>query len=177
MTKHLPVVTGNTLRYQEQGQEQLVPVDTPAWYTWLQTARVFTFRVPSGQFTARKERAGNGRGSWYWKAYCRREGKLRSAYLGRTECLSAQRLQAVAARFAGTGDDLQSGRPPTTVSQAGRADAHPLTRLPVPLTSFLGREREVEAVCSLLSRPDVRLLTLTGPGGVRVRADVRLWAG
>jgi len=38
--------------------------------------------------------------------------------------------------------------------------------LPRPLTSPIGREREIEAVQRLLEQPDGRLLTLTGPGGV-----------
>src|SRR5215203_499981 len=38
--------------------------------------------------------------------------------------------------------------------------------LPGQLTPFLGREEQVARVVDLLSRDDVRLLTITGPGGV-----------
>ena len=37
---------------------------------------------------------------------------------------------------------------------------------PSPLTSFIGRDREVGAVADQMRRPDVHLITLTGPGGV-----------
>ena len=37
--------------------------------------------------------------------------------------------------------------------------------LPLPLTSLLGREREVTALVSLLRGGDIRLVTLTGAGG------------
>jgi predicted ATPase/class 3 adenylate cyclase len=39
------------------------------------------------------------------------------------------------------------------------------TNLPIPSTPFLGREQELAQVLGLLSQEDVRLLTLTGPGG------------
>jgi excisionase family DNA binding protein len=42
----------------------------------------------------------------------------------------------------------------------------PAVALPTPLTPFLGRERDIAAVTATLSQPDLRLLTLTGPGGV-----------
>jgi predicted ATPase/class 3 adenylate cyclase len=59
---------------------------------------------------------------------------------------------------------------PERIYQLGRHDFPPLkslhqTNLPVPAASFLGRDRELREVSELLSRDDVRLLTLTGPGG------------
>ncbi len=39
-------------------------------------------------------------------------------------------------------------------------------RVPLPLTALVGRERELAVAEALIHRADVRLLTLTGPGGI-----------
>ena len=39
------------------------------------------------------------------------------------------------------------------------------SNLPVPATPFLGREEELAAVVGMLDEPDVRLVSLVGPGG------------
>ena len=56
------------------------------------------------------------------------------------------------------------------VYQLGESDFPPLkslyrTNLPVPATPFLGRADELASVVELLRRDEVRLLTLSGPGG------------
>jgi LuxR family transcriptional regulator, maltose regulon positive regulatory protein len=100
MAKRTPIIRGNTLTYQHQEREQVLVVDTPDWYAWLETASAFAYTGEAGRFTARKERAGNQRGGWYWKAYRTRRGKLASLYLGKPETLTLSWLEAVARALA-----------------------------------------------------------------------------
>jgi predicted ATPase len=41
-----------------------------------------------------------------------------------------------------------------------------ISNLPTALTPFVGREREIQAMSKLIGREEVRLLTVTGAGGV-----------
>jgi predicted ATPase/DNA-binding CsgD family transcriptional regulator len=42
----------------------------------------------------------------------------------------------------------------------------PFRHVPLPLTPLIGREHEVQEACTRLRDPQVRLLTVTGPGGI-----------
>ena len=71
--------------------------------------------------------------------------------------------------------DLESGRTTAVLIEpeskpAGKSAQEetqiPSTNLPVQRTKLVGREKEVAAAKELLMRPDVRLVTITGPGGI-----------
>jgi len=51
------------------------------------------------------------------------------------------------------------------------------TNLPAQLTSFVGREKDTADIARLLCRPNVRLLTLLGPGGIgKTRLSIQIGA-
>ena len=64
-------------------------------------------------------------------------------------------------RFAVAGHDgSASGQPSTTAARRAPRS------LPVTSTSLIGREHDIDEVSDLLELPEVRLVTLTGPGGI-----------
>jgi hypothetical protein len=93
-------VQGDILVYRQDEQEQALTVGTAAWFAWLETASMFAFVSAAGTFTARREQAGHKRGGWYWKAYRKQQGKLSSTYLGKSDVLTLDRLNAAAQTLA-----------------------------------------------------------------------------
>jgi predicted ATPase len=61
--------------------------------------------------------------------------------------------------------DLTAIRDRLSDLNANRRETRP-SNLPVPTTVFVGRDKELEDVKQLLTRSDVRLVTVTGPGGI-----------
>src|SRR5437764_2446617 len=125
-----PTVQGETLVYGQDGQEQVLTVDTAAWFDWLETASTFSFVNKIGSFTARREQAGHKRGGWYWKAYRKQHGKLSSRYLGKSETITLARLQTVAQALADalveTAPDIDADaavRPAQAAAPGMRSDA------------------------------------------------------
>ncbi|HEY6411851.1 MAG TPA: AAA family ATPase, partial [Ktedonobacteraceae bacterium] len=61
---------------------------------------------------------------------------------------------------------MQHQRIPLTSKQSPWPERAAHRHLPAELTPLIGREREVQILCNLLTLPEVRLLSLLGPGGV-----------
>src|SRR5215469_10058601 len=151
-----PTVRGETLTYLQDGQEQELTVGTPAWFAWLATASTFSFVSERGLFTARHERSNRQRGGRYWKAYRKQHGKLSSHYLGKSEVLTLERLQAVALALAHAPAKMPPAREafearPPALRRAPRAPGDPLTPLlstklhvPRPRAQLVSRSHLVE---------------------------------
>jgi LuxR family maltose regulon positive regulatory protein len=100
MARTTPVVQGEILTWYVDAHERQIRVGTPAWYAWLEEVSTFAFLGSMGTFTARKEPKSLGRA--YWRAYRKRNGKLHRAYLGKSEDITLERLNAVAVVLVGT---------------------------------------------------------------------------
>jgi predicted ATPase/serine/threonine protein kinase len=83
-------------------------------------------------------------------------------------------------RYASTQDlarELAAIRDRFSEKQVQQGEPRP-TNIPVQRTRFVGREKEVVAAKELLLRPDVRLVTVTGPGGIgKTRLAVEVASG
>ncbi len=126
------VVRNGCLVYEQQGQQVVVLLDTPAWYSWLETATTFTFTCEEGILTAHKAPAGNRRGRWYWRAYRRKHGRLSRCYLGVSTNLTWSKLREAAHRLAIETESAGG-------EKAGE-DAQPVSHIPISvqgLTSSL----------------------------------------
>ncbi len=110
----LPLVCDNHVLESTGAKDQpaSIIVGSDAWYTLLldQQIQSFSFRHHLGAITIRRELKRHSR---YWYAYHKRAGRLRKAYLGKTEELTLERLNAVAVTLIGQGknDDGPRARP------------------------------------------------------------------
>jgi hypothetical protein len=186
--KPLPMVSDHLLHVpdREANERTAIVVGSESWYSWLaeDQTRSFSLRNALGTFTVRRERKRHG---WYWYIYRKSRGRLHKAYLGKAEEVTLERLGLVAATLiARSDDDYEPGKVGEqtllehTNSLSGSqqsslgltiislAQPEPLNKytLPAMLTPLIGRQQEVVSICTLLRSAHVRLLVLTGPGGI-----------
>jgi non-specific serine/threonine protein kinase len=102
-----------------------------------------------------------------------RRGELVAVKHGRSFQITQEALDQYRQRRVSPGPLPRGIRPPLTLlappaEHAALPLAHRLrlSPLPTPPTRFIGRERETALVAGLLLRDEIRLVTLTGPGGV-----------
>ena len=88
-----PLVLGGFLYTQQAA----VPLDTQAWFDWLDQHSTFYLDSELGSFTARREPRAAG---FFWYAFRRYRKQLFKAYLGRSSDLSSIRLLSVAQQLA-----------------------------------------------------------------------------
>src|SRR5215469_14627215 len=189
MARSIPKVREGFLQQDnlEPTSTHTIGIGTAAWYSWLEQHSSFSFETPHASFTARKEQRPGG---WYWYAYRRRHGTLHIAYLGKSEELSIQRLRTVGAVLERAEDSSEETRhqsrqrsfaaalqiphtsiitfPPALSGADSLPEATPVPQhnLPIQVTSLVGREPAIATAMALLRRPEVRLLSMIGTGGI-----------
>src|SRR5690349_11044007 len=135
MARSIPRVREGSLQEQssEDTSTDAISIGTAAWHTWSEQHHAFTFETPRMTFTARKEQRPGG---WYWYTYRRMRGKLHSFYLGKSEELILQRLNAAAEVFERAGEAL-IGRSPQLkqVSRDKAVQVQPTSIITFPTTS------------------------------------------
>lgn len=120
------------------------PLTDGVLHYWLALIEAFHFQAASGEeVTARKET--KQRGTAYWYAYRRVNGKLRKKYLGETRKVTLARLETVA-RACGASPE------PACSPQSEQRARQPLFKLPKTLESAL-------AIFGFLSIPTRAMLT------------------
>ncbi len=178
------------------GGSSSIRVGSDAWFAWLRNEqnKSFSFRNHLETFTAHRERLRNG-WYWYAyrrnegklrKVYL---GKTEELTLERLYAVAAiLNSQENSANITSTHepaeetshiymistgerthflqDQHSSTTYPARPEQASNSLRAGICNLPIQPTPLIGREREVKAACALLRRSEIRILTLTGPGGV-----------
>jgi LuxR family maltose regulon positive regulatory protein len=186
MAKMTPLVRGGRLIYQQDEHEQVLEVETPDWFAWLQTISTFAFTCDAGSFTARKEHSSNQRGGWYWKAYRTKDGKHSSVYLGKTEALTLARLNEAARVLAHPSNwnefgetnmnrsslQMEKGQP--NIITATVADQLLATkfRTPQPPIQLVHRSRLVERLQKAVHSP---LTLIAAPAGFGKTTLLSTW--
>lgn len=137
MARTTPTVRDGYLEWQSGETRERVPVGTPGWFAWLEQHTTFAYVTPSGGVTVRRDRGQ--RGGWYWRAYLRRDGRLRRFYLGTSETLTPARLQAAADALLSVTEADRHRRSPHADAEL-RAQAAPVSsQLAEPLAALRDR--------------------------------------
>lgn len=159
----LPIVTPDGLR--GPAEHDHIPLDSAAWFAWLDASDAFVYATSAGTFTVRRERRGAGPG--FWRAAKKQAGQLRRIYLGQTQRLTAERLAHAARQLfaapppAGAGDRPPHHRP------------SPAAWLRPPAAPRAARPRLIQRLSAGAAQ---RLTVVVGPPGSGKTALLATWS-
>ena len=93
MAHHIPAVRDGCLQVltTNGNTADTLVIGSTEWFAWLEHHCSFRFETGCAAFTARKEQRPGG---WYWYAYRRKQGKLCSTYIGKSDELTLDRLSS-----------------------------------------------------------------------------------
>ena len=175
MARTTPRVSGDILLGHLAAGTETVPIslDTPAWFSWLEQHSTFCFDYAGGTFSARKEQRFGG---WYWYAYRRRGRKLHTAYLGKSDLLTSERLHRVAQLLA-TPAASSNGHQPRRADMSSPSAPGPRlsTKLfiPTPRPDLVHRPRLLQDLTRGVQR---KLTLIAAPAGFGKTTLLSAWA-
>lgn len=144
---------------------ETIVVGSAEWFEWLGCHCSFRLETETTAFTARKEQRPGG---WYWYAYRRKQGKLSSSYLGKSEELTCERLSSVAEFLerdhAGNGSISTSALSTQRISQDNTIQVYQTSLDDLPsTTTMVEQNAKPEPASQHLSTPlqDVEMSLLT----------------
>ncbi len=167
----------------ESGAALLLSEDGDGWLAWLEQHRAFAFHGRSGQINVLKEKRSRG-GDGYWYGYRRQGERMRKRYIGRSEQLSIERLEEIAAILAHEHetaalfpDLVESAQPAESAKQAASIMSFepllmPKLQLPRPQKSLLPRENLLELLDKGL---EYKVTLIAGPAGFGKTTLVGQW--
>ena len=174
MTRHrLPQVADEWLTVPAplNGTEVRLRLGSAEWHAWLdgEGNTSFSFAGDGTTVTMRRERQRNG---WFWYAYHKHEGRLRKAYLGKSEELTADRLRLVARTL---GSD-HAGSPPDAPLQLRLLGLPSFARNDQPLTPPTAKAIALLAYLAVMGTPQAResILALLWPESAPLAARKNL---
>src|SRR5260370_4078399 len=151
MARATPLVSENVLTYHTGLGEHTRRIGRHGWWGWVNAEHTTTFRYENarGSFPARREQKN---GSWYWYAYRKKNGKLHKAYLGKSEELTPECMNSVAAILTN-----REGNHPAPVPETSRPALRTRINAAIAKTSmYNGYPQGMPLLATKLSVPPVR---------------------
>ncbi|HEU4328013.1 MAG TPA: LuxR C-terminal-related transcriptional regulator [Roseiflexaceae bacterium] len=161
-----------TLSLVGDGRVEEIVVGSSAWFRWLARASRFVLVAGDLRVPVRREQAGSGRGQGYWRAYYKRRGVVQRVYLGSSEELTRERLQAAATTLGAlasrdTVASTEARVPALAPLQMAKLFVPPPRPGLVPRTALLARLDRAQTV---------RLTVLVAPAGFGKTTVLSGWA-